>query len=71
MDGFDEFMVLINHEGQHSLWPTELEVPAGWTQVGPTGSEDVCLAYVTEHWTDITPLSARLTKDAEGEISHG
>ena len=24
-----EFMVLVNHEGQHSLWPTFKEVPVG------------------------------------------
>ncbi|MBW8714767.1 MAG: MbtH family protein [Variovorax paradoxus] len=24
------FLVLVNHEGQHSLWPAFIAVPAGW-----------------------------------------
>ena len=27
------FLVLVNDEGQHSLWPAFAEVPAGWTVV--------------------------------------
>ena len=27
------FFVLVNDEGQHSLWPSFAEVPAGWTRV--------------------------------------
>ena len=27
------FLVLVNEEGQHSLWPAFAEVPAGWTVV--------------------------------------
>ena len=27
-----EFIVLVNHEGQYSLWPTFKEIPAGWLQ---------------------------------------
>ena len=25
------FLVLVNHEGQYSLWPSFSEVPAGWS----------------------------------------
>ena len=32
-----EFIVLVNHEGQYSLWPTFKEIPAGWSAVGPKG----------------------------------
>ena len=27
------YLVLVNDEGQHSLWPSFAEVPAGWTVV--------------------------------------
>lgn len=54
-----EFMVLVNHEEQHSLWPTFKEIPLGWKQVGPVGTKAECLAYVEEAWPDITPLSVR------------
>jgi MbtH protein len=52
-----EFCVLINDEGQYSLWPTFKDVPAGWTTVGPRGARNDCLAYIEEHWTDMRPLS--------------
>jgi len=51
------YLVLVNDEGQHSLWPTFADVPAGWTVThGPT-DRAACLQYVTEHWTDLRPRS--------------
>jgi MbtH protein len=51
------FCVLVNDEGQHSLWPTFKDVPAGWTTVGPVGARKECLLYVEGHWTDLRPKS--------------
>ncbi|WP_416981259.1 MbtH family protein [Streptomyces sp. T028] len=51
------FLVLVNEENQHSLWPASAEVPAGWTVARPEGSRQDCLAYIGEHWTDIRPAS--------------
>lgn len=51
------FLVLVNDEGQHSLWPSFAEVPAGWTVVLGQSDRQTCLAYVEEHWTDMRPLS--------------
>jgi uncharacterized protein YbdZ (MbtH family) len=28
------FLVLVNEEEQHSLWPTFADVPAGWQSAG-------------------------------------
>ncbi len=56
------FSVLVNDEGQHSLWPDFAEVPAGWTVAhGPAGRDD-CVEYVNANWTDLRPrgLAARL-----------
>jgi MbtH protein len=51
------FLVLVNHERQHSLWPSFVEVPAGWdTAYGPAPRPD-CLTYVEENWTDLRPAS--------------
>ena len=51
------YLALINDEGQYSLWPEYIEVPAGWTTVhGPAGRQ-VCLDYISEHWTDMRPRS--------------
>lgn len=49
--------VLVNHEGQHSLWPAFATVPAGWTVVLADASRQEGLAYIEEHWTDMRPLS--------------
>jgi MbtH protein len=51
------FLVLVNHEGQHSLWPAFAEVPNGWQKMhGPDG-RTACLDYVEAHWTDMRPNS--------------
>ncbi|MBS9534541.1 MbtH family protein [Mycobacterium sp. M1] len=53
------FHVLVNDEGQHSLWPEFAEVPAGWRVVFGPGGRASCLAYVDENWTDMRPASLR------------
>lgn len=59
-----EFLVLVNHEEQHSLWPAYIDVPNGWdTAYGPHDRTS-CLDYVSANWTDITPKSRRLTRFA-------
>jgi uncharacterized protein YbdZ (MbtH family) len=51
------FLVLVNDEAQHSLWPAFADVPAGWRTVhGPDGRSQ-CLEYVETHWTDMRPAS--------------
>jgi len=51
------FLVLVNDEGQHSLWPEFLDVPAGWRTVHGPASRTECTDYVDTHWTDLRPLS--------------
>lgn len=51
------FVVLVNAENQHSLWPLALDVPSGWTVVYGQDSRQNCLDYVDEHWTDMRPAS--------------
>ena len=58
MDG-DEFQVLVNDEGQHSLWPSAQPVPDGWRREGPIGRREECLEHVDEHWLDLRPASLR------------
>lgn len=51
------YYALINEEGQYSLWPAHLDVPAGWSVAhGPEGRQD-CLDHVNEHWLDMRPRS--------------
>ncbi|MEU2912234.1 MbtH family protein [Streptomyces massasporeus] len=51
------FLVLVNEEGQHSLWPAFAEVPAGWNVALTETDRQSCLDYVEENWTDMRPLS--------------
>lgn len=51
------FLVLVNAEGQHSLWPVFAAVPDGWkTSFGPAGRAE-CLVNIEANWTDIRPRS--------------
>jgi MbtH protein len=51
------FLVLVNDENQHSLWPVFADVPAGWnTAFGPEGRA-ACLEYVNTNWVDMRPAS--------------
>ena len=56
-DADGTFKVLVNDEGQHSLWPAFAEVPAGWTVAHGDDTRAACLEYVEEHWTDLRPTS--------------
>ncbi|MEU1179841.1 MbtH family protein [Streptomyces sp. NPDC005820] len=59
------FLVLVNDENQHSLWPSYAEVPAGWTVARAEGSRQDCLDYIGEHWRDIRPASLIRATDAD------
>ncbi|MER7756432.1 MbtH family protein [Kitasatospora sp. NPDC097643] len=49
------FVVLVNDEGQHSLWPTIVDVPAGWNIVHGESDRADCIRYIEENWTDLRP----------------
>jgi uncharacterized protein YbdZ (MbtH family) len=51
------YHVLVNGEGQHSLWPSFKEVPEGWTIALASDSRAACLEYINQHWTDMRPNS--------------
>lgn len=51
------YLVLINDEGQHSIWPSFIEVPAGWTIAYLQGTRQDCLDYIDQCWTDMRPQS--------------
>ena len=51
------YVVLINDEGQYSLWPDFIDVPAGWTTVYGAASRQSCLDYINQNWTDMRPRS--------------
>jgi MbtH protein len=66
-----EYLVLVNHEGQYSLWPAFREVPLGWQAVGPKGPRQQCLAWIEENWTDMRPKSLIEAMRADEERRRG
>ncbi|WP_327674082.1 MbtH family protein [Kitasatospora sp. NBC_00458] len=51
------YLVLVNEENQHSLWPAFAEVPAGWTTVFGEDTRQACTEYIDANWTDLRPAS--------------
>ncbi|WP_331723497.1 MbtH family protein [Streptomyces sp. NBC_00122] len=51
------YLVLVNEENQHSLWPAFAEVPVGWTVAHGEDSRQACLDHINESWTDMRPKS--------------
>ncbi|PSK98144.1 MbtH protein [Murinocardiopsis flavida] len=54
-----DFLVLVNDEGQHSLWPEFAAVPAGWQVAHSSAPRQVALDYIDRTWTDLRPASLR------------
>jgi MbtH protein len=53
------YKVVVNHEGQYSIWPQTRQNALGWDDAGKSGSKADCLTYIQEVWTDMRPLSLR------------
>ncbi len=53
------YVVLVNAEDQHSLWPSFVDVPSGWTVAFGEESRPACLDYVERNWTDLRPRTLR------------
>ena len=51
------YLVLVNDEGQYSLWPADIDVPSGLAAQHGALSRLECLSYIEEHWTDMRPAS--------------
>lgn len=51
------YVVLRNDEHQYSLWPADMDIPAGWEIVKPADTRKACLQFVEDAWTDMRPKS--------------
>ena len=56
-DADGTYVVLVNDDGQYSLWPTYVDTPDGWTVAHPADTRQSCLDFVDRHWTDMRPRS--------------
>lgn len=63
------YFALVNEEGQYSLWPSFLEIPAGWNVAHGPDSRQTCLDIVGSRWTDMRPKSLirEMSDAASGE----
>ena len=53
------YSVVVNHEGQYSIWEDERPRPEGWRDAGTVGDREACLAHIEAVWVDMRPLSLR------------
>ena len=52
-----KYVVLINDEGQYSIWPAFIDAPQGWNTVHGGDTRQSCLEYINQNWTDMRPRS--------------
>lgn len=51
------FDVVVNDEGQYSIWASGKHLPQGWRAVGKQGTKESCLDYINDVWVDMRPIS--------------
>jgi MbtH protein len=51
------YVVLVNDEGQHSLWPVLADAPDGWRVIFGDAGRQECLDFIEESWRDMRPKS--------------
>ncbi|MEH7829986.1 MbtH family protein [Gemmobacter denitrificans] len=61
-----EYLVVVNHEEQYSIWPADKEIPLGWQAEGMRGDKAACLDHINTVWTDMRPKSLREAMEREG-----
>lgn len=63
-DDSGSFFVLVNNEGQHSLWPAFADIPTGWRVAYGEACRAACLDYIEQNWPDLGPNRLRDTLTA-------
>ncbi len=61
-----QFDVVVNDEGQYSVWPASAPPPPGWHLEGTRADREACLDHIAEIWTDLRPASVRTWLDEHG-----
>lgn len=61
-----EYLAVVNHEEQYSIWRADTPVPDGWRPAGRSGTKKECLDFIEEMWTDMRPLSLRIAMAERG-----
>jgi len=53
------YLVLVNSEDQYSLWPMDIDIPAGWVVIDGPATRASCIAVIEARWRDMRPASLR------------
>lgn len=60
-----DWQVVVNQEGQYSVWTLDRPPPDGWAAEGRTGTRQECLDHIDQVWTDLRPLSLQRLMDGD------
>jgi len=69
-DSDAKYFVLINDEGQHSLWPIFADVPDGWEIIFGEDGRQECLDFIEKNWTDMRPKSLIKAMEEDAARQH-
>jgi amino acid adenylation domain-containing protein len=58
------YKVVVNHEGQYSIWPVHRDNPPGWREVNQKGLKKECLAFIKAAWVDKNPVTFKVRKES-------
>lgn len=58
-DSAEVFLVVVNDEERHSIWPADRPPPAGWRRLEARGTREECLDFINRAWIDMRPKSTR------------
>ncbi|WP_321968095.1 MbtH family protein [Burkholderia cepacia] len=58
------FKVVVNEEGQYSIWPADRHLPEGWIAHGEASPREQCLSQIDSIWLDMRPKSLRVKTES-------
>jgi MbtH protein len=50
------YRVIVNAEGQHSLWPGTFAIPDGWAVAHDADSRAECLKYIVDRFQGLSAV---------------
>jgi amino acid adenylation domain-containing protein/thioester reductase-like protein len=53
----DSYLIVVNDQEQHAIWPAALRLPAGWHPRSSAMSKQACLDAIASAWQDVAPAS--------------
>ena len=66
-----KYFVLIDDDGQHSLWPAFSDLPDGWEVIFGEDGRRECLDFIEKKWTDMRPNSLMRQMEADAAARPG